>query len=113
VPDIEMPETKLSLTSIMTFLEGFLGIAPRHIATDLLLESGADWRDSHPAAPGTERLIISIRVTGKQGPAQWSEVTVNNPGDAVTRAARQILELTDPYLLGVYTQEIEHDLPTG
>jgi tetratricopeptide (TPR) repeat protein len=113
VPDIEMPETKLSLNSTKTFLEDFLGIAPRHVSVELIFESGVDWQKSPPAAPGMERLIISVRINGKDGYGQWSEVTVRNPDEAVTRTARQILEMTDPYLLGTYADFVDHDLPTA
>jgi tetratricopeptide (TPR) repeat protein len=112
VPDVEMPETKLSLASTITFLENFLGIAPSHVGAELIFESGADWHGTPTVPPGMERVIIAIHISGKESYFR-SEVTVGNPDEAVTRTAREVLEIVNPYLLGVYADDVEHDLPTS
>jgi len=87
LPDIEIPETKLSLTSMIGLLEGLLpaALAPRHISAELIFASETDWHETDdPLAPDTERVVISVRM-GME--SRWTEVTVHNPDEAV-RAAR-------------------------
>jgi tetratricopeptide (TPR) repeat protein len=110
LPDIEIPETKLSLASATALVENFLHVAPRHVSADLIFASGANWHDA--ASPASmECVLISIRMVGRE--SRWPEVMVRNPDDAVTRVAHDVLEMADPYELAVYAAEVEHDFKTA
>jgi tetratricopeptide (TPR) repeat protein len=114
LPDIEIPETKLSLASAISLLEDFLpvALAPRHVNAELIFK-GADWHEVGPTEPETERVIIYLPMTGAKSPPRWTSVTVHNPDEAVTLAARQVLEMTNPYILSVYAFDVEHDPKTA
>jgi tetratricopeptide (TPR) repeat protein len=93
--------------------EGLLpaALAPRHISAELIFASETDWHETDdPLAPDTERVVISVRM-GME--SRWTEVTVHNPDEAVTRAAREVLEMTNPYVLSQYADLIEHDRDTA
>jgi tetratricopeptide (TPR) repeat protein len=123
LPDIEIPETNLSLNSAIGFLEDFLRITPPHVRTQLIFASGADWHEG-PLPPDvarggpcplrdnrgddtTERVFISVSMTGRE--SIWIEVTVHSPDEAVKCTAREVLEITNPYVLAMYIDQSEHD----
>ena len=113
LPDIEIPETKLSLVSAIGFLEDFLHVAPPHVSAELIFESGAEWHEAAPPSTDMERVVISVRIIGRKSHLRWTEVAVHSPDEAVTRAAREVLEMTNPYILGLYSKDVEHDRKTA
>jgi tetratricopeptide (TPR) repeat protein len=106
--DIEIPETKLSLASAIGLLQDFLpvALAPRHVSAELIFEAA-------PPGPNIEPVVIFIRMTGRRSPPRWTRVVVHSPDEAVTRAAREVLEMTNPYVLSVYASDVEHDRNTA
>jgi hypothetical protein len=113
LPDIEIPETKLSIALAVGIVENFLGVAPPHVSVELILASGPDWHRPVPPAPDLERAFISFRMNGGEGYSRWTEVVVHSPDEVVTRTAREVLEMTDPYILALYTEYIDHDGETA
>jgi len=113
LPDIEIPETKLSLVSAIGFLEDFLHVAPPHVRAELIFESESGWHGAAPSGPinNTERVVISVRMIGRK--SRWAEITVHNPDEAVMRAAREVLEITTPYILSMYALKVDHDRETA
>jgi hypothetical protein len=109
LPDFEIPETKISLVLAIDFLEESLGVAPPHVRAELIFQSAADWPEAAVSDPATMRVVIFARISGAKGSSRWDPVTVKSPDEAMTRLARDVVEMTNPYLLPVYDEDIDHD----
>ena len=124
--DIEIPETELSLSSAIGLLESLLHFAPRHVSAELIFTSQSEWHEANvtaghagctavyadPSYTGSDalRVVISVRMPGK---SCWTEVMVQSPDDAVVRTAYEVLEMTDPYVLGMYVYEKKHHVASA
>jgi tetratricopeptide (TPR) repeat protein len=124
--DIQIPETELSLSSAIGLLESLLHFAPRHVSAELIFTSQSEWHEANvtagregctavyadPSYTGSDalRVVISVRMHGK---SCWTEVMVQSPDDAVVRTAYEVLEMTDPYVLGMYAYEKKHHVATA
>jgi len=95
LPDIEIPETKLSVRSAINLVEDLLRLAPLrlappHITAEVIFPSGDQWYRAATNIAGSkdfERVYICIRKTGDSSP-HWVETTAHNPDQALTLVAR-------------------------
>jgi Tfp pilus assembly protein PilF len=98
VPDIEIPETKLSLRSLSDVLQKFLNNEPKHLSGEItsLASSG--------------KMEIRSRVLRSGEPVQAApprELDTTDVDRITEMLARDLAELTDPYLLGMYLYNIK------
>ena len=93
LPEVEIPETKLSLGSFMDILRDFLGTAPMHLGGEVTSMDSASKLSfrCRLLEPGTDVQI------GKQ-----QIIEIADESGLVDAITDQLLELTDPFLLGSY-----------
>jgi len=106
LPDIELLQAKLSLRSLVQFLQVVLGNQPTRISGEITLAR------SREAAPGegskaagkAAGLEANFRVvTGQK--ERWSGTVGDSSGDlkaTIRRLAEEVLRRVDPYSLAVY-----------
>jgi hypothetical protein len=113
LPDIEIPETTLSYGTAINFLEGLFQFQPRHISGEVTVATAAP--TSAPAGSQSgEQMVITIRVTRmKKGDPRLLMVSASssavNPTEAISKSAKAVLQLIDPYVLAAYEYEVEKD----
>jgi tetratricopeptide (TPR) repeat protein len=109
---IQIPETGLSLDVIIDFLEDFLHIAPRHLSGELTFEDNNESPYVAGSDSGLRGVVITVRVTGMEGRGKSVDAMIRSPDEAISQAAREALELIDPYVLAVYYYDIQRDPET-
>lgn len=103
VPDIEIPETKLSLRLLSDVLRKFLNNEPKHLSGEI----------TSSAYGG--KMEIRSRVLRSGDPVQAArprELDTTDADRITEMLARDLTELTDPYLLGMYLYNIK-DFPAA
>jgi tetratricopeptide (TPR) repeat protein len=111
LPAISIPKTGLSMDAIVDFLESFLHLAPRHLGGELAFENES--LNAGDAVVGPRRLVITVRIGGKESLSKSVDTVIDDPEDAISQAARAALEIIDPFVLAVYAYEIEKDPETA
>jgi len=90
LPEIEIPDAKLSLNAIVELLPDWLHLHPRHVYGEI---TTIDQR----------HLLITIRAThterGLATPLDLDDVT---PEVAIVQSAREVMHLINPYLLALF-----------
>jgi tetratricopeptide (TPR) repeat protein len=109
-PEIEIPETKLSLDTIVDFLETFFHMEPR-INGELTTEEEHGSQTPRSNAD-LRRITITLRMTGMEGRTR-SITMVSSPDKAIARSAREALTMINPYILAVYSYQVEKDAKTA
>ncbi|HEX4576102.1 MAG TPA: tetratricopeptide repeat protein [Edaphobacter sp.] len=100
LPNIEIPETKLSLQVVSDVLRKLLGNEPRHLSGEI---TSSD-------TPGKLEIRCRILQSGalvQAGNPRRIDATVGD--NTIEILARELTRLTDPYLLGIYLEEEKKD----
>ncbi len=111
VPDVEVPETKLSVRSVVQLLQVFLHRQPPHIHADIVcLMPGC--AGAGPAASGdapSERLEVIYRFSDGKALFVHKRFRAIDVDDAVAKLSKLVLSQVNPYVMGRYADEIDHD----
>jgi tetratricopeptide (TPR) repeat protein len=105
IPDIALPESGISLTSAIAFLEQSLGFSQPHIHAEIMAASGTSWHDNT-----TLPIVISVQLAGAKSDSSQTLVDVHTPDEAFGSAATAVLKIAEPYVLGIYENDHEHDI---
>jgi hypothetical protein len=115
LPDIEIPEAKLSYRTIGDFIEGLLKFKPRHISGEVTILTPKP--TFGPSDPHGEQLSITIRVTSmEKGDPRESRVSVLSafdPKDAIRESAKAVLQLIEPADVAMYEYIVEKNPHTA
>jgi tetratricopeptide (TPR) repeat protein len=95
LPDIEIPETNLSLRTIVRFLQDFLHRQPPRVTGEIILAK--DLRQQ-------EVLAVTVRIVraDKRSTQSFSQPGTN-PELMISTLAQEVLHLADPAQLGLWT----------
>jgi tetratricopeptide (TPR) repeat protein len=110
MPDIEVPATKLSFKAVVQLLQDFLGREPFRISGEIALVPAvvSAAPDNHEAS--SQRLSLTVRLTHSTvRTSRTVEVLTTSPQAAIRSLAQEVLRLVNPFILGMYAYEIEHD----
>jgi Tfp pilus assembly protein PilF len=102
VPNIEIPETKLSLQVVSDVLRKLLHNEPKHLSGEI----------TSTDTPGKMEIRCRMLQSGalvQAGKPRQIDGTVGD--NTVEILARELTRLSDPYLLGIYLESIKKDYP--
>ncbi len=102
LPNVEIPDTKLSLQVVSDILRKLLGNEPQHLAGEI----------TSSTTPGKMEIRCRILQSGallQAGKPRQIDSTVGD--NTIELLARELTRLSDPYLLGIYLEEEEKDYP--
>jgi tetratricopeptide (TPR) repeat protein len=100
LPNVEIPDTKLSLQVVSDVLRKLLRNEPQHLAGEITSSAGS----------GKMEIRCRILQSGallQAGKPHLIDATVGD--NTVEVLARELTRLTDPYLLGIYLEEEKKD----
>ena len=103
IPDFEVPETHISLRSLVQFMRGFLRKEPTHISGEIAFLPLAHPNSPQQASPPHQDMEFTFRVVD-QSDTRLSErftVSADDINLALTQLSRHILKLLNPYMLAV------------
>ncbi|HWW98950.1 MAG TPA: tetratricopeptide repeat protein [Edaphobacter sp.] len=102
LPDIEIPETKLSLQVVSDILRKVLRNEPKHLAGEITSSN----------VPGKMEIQCRILQSGalvQAGKPRQIDAAVGD--NTIEILAHELTRLSDPYLLGIYLEGIKKDYP--
>ena len=108
-PDFALPESGISITSAISFLEESFALAQPHVHAELVAAGGANSLDAAHIPAGSERFVISVELTGSKNYGSWTLVDVKTPDEAFRGIAREVLKIAEPYVMGIYENEDDQD----
>lgn len=108
LPDIEVPETKLSIRSIIQLVQYFTGKEPLHLSGELIcLKPDCSSTDNNvQKAP---RFEVVSRITDGNTIVHRNRFQAYEVDDAVEQLSEELLSVVNPYLLGRYVYQIKND----
>jgi tetratricopeptide (TPR) repeat protein len=111
VPDVEVPETKLSVRSVIQLLQVVLHRQPPHIHADIvcLMPGCTGTSPPTPGAAPSERLEVIYRFTDGKALFVHKRFRAIDIDDAVAKLSKLVLSQVNPYVMGRYADEIDHD----
>ncbi len=95
LPDLEVPETKLSLRAVVQFTLELLHTAPLRATGEIV------------GPPTGDGLQVTVRITRGGEPVVRRFRTAAGADEAIVRSARLILAEIDPYVLASYIYQVE------
>jgi hypothetical protein len=103
LPDIEIPDTKISLQVVGDVLRKILGNEEKHLSGEII----------YPNRSGKVEVRASMFTSGQfDQPGEPRELETTDIGDIVDALAPKLMELDDPFLLGMYLRD-RKDLPAA
>jgi hypothetical protein len=102
LPNVEIPDTKLSLQVVSDILRKLLRNEPQHLAGEI----------TSSTTPGKMEIRCRILQSGalvQVGKPRQIDSTVGD--STIELLARELTRLSDPYLLGIYLEEEKKDYP--
>jgi|HubBroStandDraft_3_1064219.scaffolds.fasta_scaffold70213_1 tetratricopeptide (TPR) repeat protein len=105
LPEIDVPETKVSVKLVAQILQRLLNRTPAHVNAEITLDTEGLQTQADPA-----NLEISVRVTGQEGVSLFREARIRtgDPHKAVDALAQTVLLEINPYLLALLYYDNEH-----
>ena len=110
MPDIEVPATKLSFKAAVQLLQDFLGREPFRISGEIALVPAVVSAATENHGASLQHLLLTVRLThSTERTSRTVEVFTTSPQVAISSLAQEILQLVNPFILGMYAYEVEHD----
>jgi tetratricopeptide (TPR) repeat protein len=110
MPDIEVPATKISFKAAVQLLQEFLGREPFRISGEIALVPALVSAAAENHEASLQHLLLTVRLThSTERASRTVEVLTTSPQVAINSLAQEVLRLVNPFILGMYAYDVEHD----
>jgi tetratricopeptide (TPR) repeat protein len=109
LPDVEVPEIKVSLPSFIQLLQVFLHRQPPRIRAEIVCLQPSCGSEAGLDAASSEKLEVTYRFTDGKAFLVPIRLRALDIDDAVKRLSRLVLTQINPYVMGMYEYEVDHD----